>query len=65
MIILVMLAYIVSPINQMYSITMWKDIPFAAFVLLFIVLLSYMCERHIALPFLAALTTIPDEEGGE
>lgn len=42
--------YILSPINQMYSITMWKDIPFGVTVVLFTVLLcvmrDYLEEGH-------------------
>ena len=37
--------YILSPINQMYSIIMWKDIPFGVCVILFIILLMEMCEK--------------------
>ncbi|MCH5259995.1 MAG: hypothetical protein J1F18_09585 [Lachnospiraceae bacterium] len=41
-VVILMLLYITSPINQMYSITMWKDIPFAVFIVLFIILLCAM-----------------------
>lgn len=34
--------YLLSPINQMYSITMWKDIPFAVSVILFMLLLCML-----------------------
>lgn len=34
--------YLLSPINQMYSITMWKDIPFAVSVILFMLLLCLL-----------------------
>lgn len=37
--------YILSPINQMYSITMWKDIPFGVTVVLFTLLLCVMRDR--------------------
>lgn len=37
--------YILSPINQMYSITMWKDIPFGVTVVLFTVLLCVMRDH--------------------
>ncbi len=37
--------YLLSPINQMYSITMWKDIPFAVSVLWFSFLLCVMKDR--------------------
>lgn len=43
--ILIIGTYVFSPINQMYSITMWKDIPFGAFVLYFIVLLCIMKDN--------------------
>ena len=37
--------YILSPINQMYSITMWKDIPFGVTVVLFTLLLCVMRDH--------------------
>lgn len=37
--------YILSPINQMYSITMWKDIPFGVAVVLFTLLLCVMRDN--------------------
>lgn len=42
---LLIIAYLSSPINQMYSITMWKDIPFAVSILIFIVLLCIMRDN--------------------
>lgn len=43
--LLLVLVYIASPVNQMYSIIMWKDIPFAVSVLFFTVLLCLMYDR--------------------
>ena len=43
--ILLIGTYLLSPINQMYSITMWKDIPFAAIIVLFTILLCIMCDN--------------------
>ena len=45
LVVLVIFAYVASPMNQMYSIIMWKDIPFASSVLLFLILLCCMCDR--------------------
>ena len=45
--VLVIFLYLASPINQMYSITMWKDIPFSSCLLLFIVLLCNMCGGYL------------------
>ena len=39
------LLYVLSPINQMYSIIMWKDIPFAVSILLFTLLLCILRDR--------------------
>ena len=39
------LLYVLSPINQMYSIIMWKDIPFAVSILLFTLLLCVLRDR--------------------
>lgn len=41
------LLYVLSPINQMFSIIMWKDIPFAVSVLLFTLLLCTMRDRAV------------------
>lgn len=38
--------YLLSPINQMYSITMWKDIPFAVSVILFMLLLCLLKDEE-------------------
>lgn len=43
LLILLLLIYALIPINGIYSITMWKDIPFASSVLFFIILL---CKLH-------------------
>ncbi|MBD5507130.1 MAG: hypothetical protein HDR05_03505 [Lachnospiraceae bacterium] len=43
LLILLLLIYALTPINGIYSITMWKDISFASSVLLFIILL---CKLH-------------------
>lgn len=43
LLILLLLIYTLTPINGIYSITMWKDIPFAASVLFFVILL---CKLH-------------------
>lgn len=45
LLIMVGLIYIFCPINQMYSINMWKDVPFAAVVLLFLLQLCRMCDK--------------------
>lgn len=45
--IIVGLLYVMSPINQMYSIIMWKDIPFGACVLIFTVLLFTIRDRQL------------------
>ncbi|MDE7340107.1 MAG: hypothetical protein K2N80_06020 [Lachnospiraceae bacterium] len=37
--------YALSPINGMYSISMWKDIPFATFMLLYIILLYKLVDN--------------------
>lgn len=37
--------YALSPINGMYSISMWKDIPFATVVLLYIILLYKLVDN--------------------
>lgn len=44
-VILLGLLYVMSPINQMYSIIMWKDIPFGVSVVLFIVLICRMRDN--------------------
>lgn len=38
--------YALSPINGIYSVIMWKDIPFAAVCLLFLLLLVYMKDKE-------------------
>ncbi len=43
LLILLLLIYALTPINGIYSVTMWKDIPFASSVLFFIILL---CKLH-------------------
>ncbi len=43
LLILLLLIYALTPINGIFSITMWKDIPFASSVLFFIILL---CKLH-------------------
>lgn len=42
--LLVLLLYAGSPINQIYSITMWKDIPFGVCVVLFTILLCTLYD---------------------
>lgn len=37
--------YMLSPINQMYSIIMWKDIPFGICFVLFTILLMELCDK--------------------
>ena len=37
--------YALSPINGIYSVIMWKDIPFAAVCLLFLLQLAYMKDK--------------------
>ena len=44
-VILLGLLYLLSPINQMYSIIMWKDIPFGVSVVLFTILICRMREN--------------------
>lgn len=41
-VIFIGLLYLLSPINQMYSIIMWKDIPFAVVVTLYMLLICKM-----------------------
>lgn len=43
--IFLLAAYALSPINGIYSVIMWKDIPFAAVCLLFLLLLVYMKDK--------------------
>lgn len=43
--ILLLFLLALSPINGMYSINMWKDIPFAAIFLLFVITLAHMKEN--------------------
>lgn len=43
--IFMLAAYALSPINGIYSVIMWKDIPFAAVCLLFLLLLVYMKDK--------------------
>lgn len=45
--IAVLLFYIISPVNQMFSISMIKDVPFAIFILFFIILLCNMRDRRM------------------
>lgn len=44
-VILLGLLYLLSPINQMYSIIMWKDIPFGVSIVLFTLLICRMREN--------------------
>lgn len=43
--IFLLAVYSLSPINGIYSVIMWKDIPFAAVCLLFLFLLVYMKDK--------------------
>lgn len=43
--IFMLAAYALSPINGIYSVIMWKDIPFAAVCLLLLLLLAYMRDK--------------------